>query len=262
MKGLRKRWPAGASVLAIACLVACASHRPAGPATPIGAAPASREESPVAPTPSPDERAPPAPVPAAVAPEPPAALLPSDSAATQPPPQSATTASPPAVTPAPSQKVARKETVSAGNSPPTRPAPEPPATPLAPTAAPAMHGDQGATSQPTLDLASLEQRLRDTRAIGVFTKLSLKNQVDDLLAAFKEFHQGHTPPTLSALRQTYELLLMKVVTLLQNGDPGLASAVSASRDSIWALLADPRKFAQISENRQEPTCAGADLYDI
>lgn len=108
-----------------------------------------------------------------------------------------------------------------------------------------------------LDLTSLEQRLRDTRAIGVFTKLSLKNQVDDLLAALKAFHQGRIPPTLSALRQSYELLLMKVVTLLQNGDPDLASAVSASRDALWELLSDPRKFAQITLLRQESTCAGA-----
>lgn len=92
---------------------------------------------------------------------------------------------------------------------------------------------------------SLEQRLRDTRAIGVFTKLSLKNQVDDLLGQFKTFHQGHSKITLAQLRQQYEVLLMKVVTLLQDGDPSLASAISSSREAIWNVLADPTKFANI-----------------
>ena len=43
---------------------------------------------------------------------------------------------------------------------------------------------------PPLDLASLEQRLKDTKAIGVLTKISLKNQVDDLLSQFRAFYQG------------------------------------------------------------------------
>jgi hypothetical protein len=79
----------------------------------------------------------------------------------------------------------------------------------------------------------------------VFTKLSLKNQVDDLLAQFKAFHQGAPGVTVAQLRQKYELLLMKVVTLLQDGDPALASAVSSSREAIWQVLTDPQKFAAI-----------------
>jgi hypothetical protein len=102
-----------------------------------------------------------------------------------------------------------------------------------------------ATAPPPLDLAGLEQRLKDTRAIGLFTKLSLKNQVDDLLGAFRAFHGGQTQPPLADLRQRYDLLLLKVLTLLQDGDPPLASAISASREAIWALLADRDKFQKI-----------------
>ena len=98
---------------------------------------------------------------------------------------------------------------------------------------------------PALDLAGLEQRLKDTHAIGLFTKLSLKNQVDDLLGAFRAFHGGQTQPTLAELRQRYDLLLLKVLTLLQDGDPPLASAISASREAIWGLLADRDKFQKI-----------------
>ena len=96
-----------------------------------------------------------------------------------------------------------------------------------------------------LDLAALEQRLRDTHAIGVFTKLSLKNQVDDLLNAFRAFHSGRPKASLADLHQRYDLLLIKVLSLLQDGDPPLAAAISASRDTIWGILVDPEKFQKV-----------------
>jgi hypothetical protein len=97
----------------------------------------------------------------------------------------------------------------------------------------------------TLDLASLEERLRDTRAIGVFTKLSLKNQVDDLLGQFRAYHKKETQISLTELRQRYNLLLLKVLTLLQDNDAPLAAAIASSREAIWLILTDPAKFAKI-----------------
>ena len=47
------------------------------------------------------------------------------------------------------------------------------------------------------------------------------------------------------MRQSYDLLLLKVLSLLQDKDATLASAISASREAIWAILIDPRKFAAI-----------------
>ena len=91
----------------------------------------------------------------------------------------------------------------------------------------------------------MEQRLKDTRAIGVFTKLSLKNQVDDLLDDLKAFHKGSAKLPQPVLRQKYDLLIMKVLSLLQGGDPPLASAIASSREAIWQILMDPSKFAKI-----------------
>ena len=99
-------------------------------------------------------------------------------------------------------------------------------------------------TRPTDQLASLEQRLRDTKAIGVFTKISLKNQVDDLLTQFRAFHQEGAG-VLTELREKYSLLLLKVLALLQAGDPVLARAIAASREAIWSLLEDPAKFATL-----------------
>ena len=116
---------------------------------------------------------------------------------------------------------------------------------VAKTPEPAAAPAEASPPTQTLDLTSLEQRLRDTRAIGLFTKLSLKNQVDDLLAQFREFYNGRSKMALPDLHQRYDLLLMKVLSLLQNADPPLAADISASRSAIWSILADPKKFAKL-----------------
>ncbi len=115
--------------------------------------------------------------------------------------------------------------------------------PNQPAAAHAASGSAQRTP-PSLDLASLQERLKDTRAIGLFTKLSLKNQVDDLLGQFRAFHARKVPP-LSELRQRYDLLLLKVLSLLQDGDPSLAAQISSSREALWDILTDPAKFAKL-----------------
>ena len=116
------------------------------------------------------------------------------------------------------------------------------ATPAAPKAAPAPPVVSAAPKPPPLDLRTLEQRLRGTEAIGVLTKLSLKNQVDDLVGRFKTFHAGQRPPTLSELRPAFELLLMKVLSLLQDADKPLANDINASRDALWGVLTDREKL--------------------
>lgn len=114
-----------------------------------------------------------------------------------------------------------------------------------------------APAVPPLDLVSLEERLKDTNAIGVFTKLSLKNQVNELLDRFRAYHRGNdnTPP--NDLRQRYDLLLLKVLSLLQDSDPSLAAAIVASREAIWSILTDPIKFATLALDRQEESWANA-----
>ena len=96
-----------------------------------------------------------------------------------------------------------------------------------------------------LDLEALKTQLKQTKAIGLMTKLSLKNQVDDLLDKFKAHHSGKQTPTMTELRRSYDLLMMKVLSLLQDHDQKLASDIVSSRERIWGLLADPRAFAAL-----------------
>ena len=104
---------------------------------------------------------------------------------------------------------------------------------------------QTPAAAPALDLNALEEQLKDTKAIGFFTKITLKNQVDDLLDQFREYYQGKAKLTMKDLRQSYDLLMMKVLSLLQDADQKLASAIVSSREAIWGLLADPKKFATL-----------------
>jgi hypothetical protein len=117
-----------------------------------------------------------------------------------------------------------------------------PSAPVTPKASPVP-----ATPQPApapLDFKSLETRLRQTKAVGVMTKLALKNQVDDLLDAFRAYHRRQGTATLAELRRNYDMLLLKVLSLLQDGDPPLARDIVKSRAAIWSILEDPRKFTE------------------
>ena len=77
-------------------------------------------------------------------------------------------------------------------------------------------------------------------------KITIKNQVDDLLDQFRAYYQGRAKTTLAELRRPYDGLVLKVLSLLQDGDPELARAIVASREAIWGILADPVKFATFS----------------
>ena len=141
-------------------------------------------------------------------------------------------------------------------TPPAKPAATP-VTPATPPAAPRVAAPRAPATPPvvpaptapaaplTLDLNALEAQLRATKAIGVFTKISLKNQVDDLMQQFRDHYEGKTTRTMTELRRSYDLLIMKVLSLLQDDDQMLASAIVSSREAIWGLLSDQNKFANL-----------------
>jgi len=209
--------------LLVVLLAACSHTKSIAPG-PVAAPPPAAEPSatPVAPAPL---------APPVVTETPAAPAVPPAASAAPPPPAPGSAAAP------------GKKPVDAAVAD-RRPAPPKPAAP-APKPAVVAAAPPAPAAAPALNLKSLEQRLRETHAIGVFTKLSLKNQVDDLLDQFRAFYRGQVPP-LTALRQRYDLLMLKVLSLLQDGDPPLANDIVASREAIWGILKDPAKFATIS----------------
>jgi hypothetical protein len=172
-------------------------------------------------------------------PPPPAAATPQAKAEVAPAERPAT----PSPAPSPTDSVAK-------TTPPAAKAPAKVGATPAPAAQPPKKETVAADTTtpkaaPPLDLTSLETRLKETKAIGVMTKISLKNQVDDLLNQFRAFYAGKLKTTLAELRRPYDLLVLKVLSLLQDSDPALASAIVASREAIWGILSDPVKFATV-----------------
>jgi hypothetical protein len=183
-------------------------------------------------TPSPPAVAPVAPSVPGAAGASPTAAAPAAPAATGPPSQ-------PAAVPAPDQAAAKPAAKPAA---PEAKAPSRPAA-VAPSSAKAAPVAKAAA--PPLDLKTLETELKETKAIGVMTKLSIKNQVDDLLSQFRAFYQGNLKITLAELRRPFDLLVLKLLSLLQDSDPTLAAAIVASREAIWGILSDRTKFASL-----------------
>ncbi len=116
-----------------------------------------------------------------------------------------------------------------------------PPSPGKPAVAPPPAGP-AATAPSPLDLESLETRLRETKAISTFTKLALKNQLDDLIERLRAFYRGQLETSLAELRRSFDLLVMKVLALLQDTDPPLARSLMLSRESIWGVLSEPAKL--------------------
>lgn len=151
----------------------------------------------------------------------------------------------PAAPPAPTAPVAPSVAAAKPAAPESK-APAKAAAAPAPQPAKASPTAQAAKPKaPTLDLKALETQLKETKAIGVMTKLSLKNQVDDLLDQFRAYYQGKLKTTLAELRRPFDLLVLKLLSLLQDSDPPLAAAIVASREAIWGILSDPAKFTSL-----------------
>jgi hypothetical protein len=215
----------------VLALAGCGGVKPAPPgASPPAAAQAEpAKAAPAAPSVTPASPPPPSPPPPAVAAQAPtAAIPPTAPAAPAPAAKSAAKAE------APAAKVAAKAPAATAPStpPPKKDVAQEPAKP----------------KEAPLDLTSLETRLKETKAIGLMTKIALKNQVDDLLNQFRAFYAGKLQTTLADLRRPYDLLVLKVLSLLQDSDPTLASAIVASREAIWGILSDKAKFANFASN--------------
>ena len=96
-----------------------------------------------------------------------------------------------------------------------------------------------------VDLDDLIKRISDSKAIGLLTKISLKREIDGFKADLKAVHDGASKSTLTQLHERYDLLVHKLMTLLQPKDPGLASEISEARNFLWAKLADPNEFRRM-----------------
>lgn len=109
--------------------------------------------------------------------------------------------------------------------------------------------DQALTGQAPerpLDVPTLKLRLRETSALGVFAKLELRSEMGDLMQQLRWHHQGSKKTSFAELRLLYDQFVLKVLSLIRDGDPPLARAIARSQESIWGVLADPDQFESAS----------------
>ncbi|MDQ7011358.1 MAG: hypothetical protein Q9M29_06005 [Mariprofundaceae bacterium] len=93
-----------------------------------------------------------------------------------------------------------------------------------------------ATVSAPLDMDMLVERLKQTRAIGFFTKLAIRNDVMDLIVLIDNYRKKSVLESkLNDVRARFEGLFLKIVALLEN-DPDLSRDIYLAREKIWKSL--------------------------
>ena len=94
------------------------------------------------------------------------------------------------------------------------------------------------------NLEALVDRISHSKALGFLTKLSLKLDIDGFLKMIREYHdKGGGEYSLEQLHERYDVMVHKLVVLLQDKDEELVKSIDDGRDKLWAMLADAKKFA-------------------
>lgn len=106
-------------------------------------------------------------------------------------------------------------------------------------------GSDNSDGADDFDLNALVSRISQSKALGLFTKLSLKHDIDGLLENVRKYHDGSGDGSLEQLRERYDVLVHKLMILLQEKDGELAKSIDDGRDNLWAMLSDHEKFASI-----------------
>jgi len=105
-------------------------------------------------------------------------------------------------------------------------------------------GSDDSDSGDDFDLEALVDRISHSKALGFLTKLSLKLDIDGFLKMVQEYHdKGGAEDSLEQLHERYDVMVHKLVVLLQDEDEELVKSIDEGRDKLWVMLADAKKFA-------------------
>ena len=86
------------------------------------------------------------------------------------------------------------------------------------------------------NLDVLVARLKETDALGVFTKLALKGDVEEIIEMAHEYQSLAALPELQSVRAQFDGLVLKTITLLNDKDPSLAADMYQARDLVWQSI--------------------------
>jgi len=85
------------------------------------------------------------------------------------------------------------------------------------------------------DMDGLIERLKQSDAIGMFTKLALRSDAMDVMDVVKAYRKHDKHVSLDDVRARFDGLLLKVLALLDN-DPALSGDINMAREDIWRSL--------------------------
>jgi len=87
-----------------------------------------------------------------------------------------------------------------------------------------------------VDYKELKERLKNTAAIGFFTKLAIRNDIVDLIDKIKQYRKkSMLKAKRKEIRASFDGLLLKIIALLEE-DPDLSRDLYVGRESIWESL--------------------------
>lgn len=92
----------------------------------------------------------------------------------------------------------------------------------------------GGANEFNLDM--LIARLKETDALGVFTKLALKGDVEEIIEMAHEYKSLTALTELQSVREQFDGLVLKTITLLNDKDPDLAADMYQARDLVWQSI--------------------------
>ena len=91
-------------------------------------------------------------------------------------------------------------------------------------------------NQVAVDLDTLKLRLKSSKAIGLFTKLEIRNDIVGLVDDIHRYRkQDLLEVKLAEVRSSFDSLLLKMVDLLKS-DPMLSRDLYTGREHIWESL--------------------------
>ena len=106
-------------------------------------------------------------------------------------------------------------------------------------------GSDSTAGNDGFDLDTLVDRVSHSKHLGFFTKISLKQDIDQLLEGIRKYYNGTGETSLERARERYDVLVHKLIVLLQDKDQMLAKSIEDGREPLWTILSDEKKFAGI-----------------
>jgi hypothetical protein len=92
------------------------------------------------------------------------------------------------------------------------------------------------------ELERLIDRVVKTKSIGIFSKLAMKGDAENLWRDLGKYHSGAAGMNIDELDERYHLIVHKLELSIRKRDKDLAQAIADFREPLWQRLENPDSF--------------------